>query len=103
MKKSVENLVGPRIHQYMLKHKILEKMHPKSPEEWTAKDASMVTLKSVEIPMPFPGVAPVVGDDSHTKVATDKPDTAAEVPEPSLKRDIDGDSQSGQANKTDPK
>lgn len=41
------------MHTYMKKHKILAKMHPKAPDEWTTKDASMARLKELEIP-PFP-------------------------------------------------
>jgi nicotinamide mononucleotide adenylyltransferase len=49
-KKDVENLVGTKVHGYMKKHKVLAKMLPSGPEEWTATDASMAQLKDIEIP-----------------------------------------------------
>ena len=49
-KKDVKNLVGDRVYKYMKKHKIVEKMHPKGPDEWTEKDGSMDKIKPHKIP-----------------------------------------------------
>ena len=66
------------MHKYMKKHKVLAKMHPKGPDEWTAKDASMARLKELEIP-PFPS----------SQLASNFQGTApAEQPENSQKLEI---------------
>lgn len=51
-KKNVEHLVGETVYRYIKKYKILEKMHPRNPEEWSNKDSDMRKLKTVVIPTP---------------------------------------------------
>ena len=78
LNKDVEPLVGSNVHNYMRKHKLVEKMQPRTAEEWTEKDASMAKLKSIEIPTP-PTLVERENTDTLFRTTSQDTNSAAEA------------------------